>query len=301
MVAKNTDQYIGQAIESILSLSYQDWDLIIVDDHSDDTTFRIAQKYGSKDDRIKPFKNPGEGKVIGLNFGYANSTGDVIKCIDSDDVLSDNFDDHVGTMLNNDNTCHDANIVNQDLRKVATYCVNTSILSMSTDAVIENIVALPKWTWSFNRDLAKCVFPIPESLPFEDVWFSFIIKINTEKIIHINEPLYLYRQHKNQTYGGLLNFDFEVVQFRAERILKLIDFLKKNSVRLLGKYYHFDHGKRFYELLAQDNIGINTILTSKLAIKDKIKLLLERKLSFFLPLAIRLKWKYDNYAEKKSK
>jgi len=53
--AFNAEKYIGMAIESVLSQTYPDWELIIVDDASTDGTFRVATGY--RDSRIKVLKN----------------------------------------------------------------------------------------------------------------------------------------------------------------------------------------------------------------------------------------------------
>ena len=55
MPAYNAERYIGTAIESVLSQSYDDWELIIVDDASDDNTGAICERYASKDKRIKTY------------------------------------------------------------------------------------------------------------------------------------------------------------------------------------------------------------------------------------------------------
>ena len=88
---------------------------------------------------------------------------------------------------------------------------------------LSNIVSIPKWSWSFNRRLGDILFPMPETLPFEDVWISFLIKKNANKIYSIKEPVYLYRQHSGQTFGGIINYSKDIVIFRAKRLLRLIN------------------------------------------------------------------------------
>ena len=57
MTAYNRELYIAEAIESVLASTYQDFELIIVDDGSKDKTVAIAKKYESKDSRVKVFVN----------------------------------------------------------------------------------------------------------------------------------------------------------------------------------------------------------------------------------------------------
>ncbi len=82
----NREKYIAEAIGSVLSQSYPNFELIIIDDCSIDNTFSIAKHF--QDNRIKLFrnsKNLGQFKNRNLAIDYAN--GEYIKFLDSDDVL----------------------------------------------------------------------------------------------------------------------------------------------------------------------------------------------------------------------
>ena len=57
MTSFNRDKYIAEAIDSVLASTYQNWELIIVDDCSKDKTVEIAKSYEAKDNRIKVYVN----------------------------------------------------------------------------------------------------------------------------------------------------------------------------------------------------------------------------------------------------
>jgi len=57
MPVYNTEKYCGQAIESILSQSFEDFEFIIIDDFSNDNSYDICKKYSEKDTRIKLYRN----------------------------------------------------------------------------------------------------------------------------------------------------------------------------------------------------------------------------------------------------
>jgi glycosyltransferase involved in cell wall biosynthesis len=68
MTSYNREKYIGEAIESVLESTYNNFELIIVDDCSTDNTVKIAKSFAEKDARVKVFcndKNPGDGIVYG--------------------------------------------------------------------------------------------------------------------------------------------------------------------------------------------------------------------------------------------
>lgn len=90
----NYAQYLEEAVNSVINQSYQDWELIIVDDGSSDNSIEIIKYYCQKDSRIKFFQHPnGENKGLKqtLLLGLENITGDWVAFLESDDYFSDNY------------------------------------------------------------------------------------------------------------------------------------------------------------------------------------------------------------------
>ena len=52
MPAYNVEKYIRQSIESVINQTYKDWELLIMDDCSKDSSYQIMEEYAAKDDRI---------------------------------------------------------------------------------------------------------------------------------------------------------------------------------------------------------------------------------------------------------
>ncbi len=298
MPAKNASLYIRDAINALQKANYQDWELIVIDDHSSDDTSAILTQAGKEDSRIMVSKNEGCGKVQALNHGYSMVNGEIIKCLDADDVLATTFFDFIEDMNDYDASCHDCYIARSNLKIVGEYSMNKAYFSKSFEYCLKNLISLPRWTWSFKRNIGNIIFPMPEDLPFEDVWFSLIIKkFAKDNIRHIAKPLYYYRQHSKQVFGGILNFNPEIVSFRAQRILKLIDVIKhEQSKRLISGINgtdFFDEIRRFYELSAKETIGLWEIITLDMVPELKAKLLLYKKMRLIVPLIVRLKWFLD--------
>jgi len=88
MTAYNRQEFIAEAIESVLTSTYKNWELIIVDDCSKDNTVAIAKGYARKDDRIKVNINEKNlGDYPNRNKAASYATGKYLKYLDSDDVL----------------------------------------------------------------------------------------------------------------------------------------------------------------------------------------------------------------------
>ena len=88
MTTYNHKKFVNEAIGSILSQTYQNFELIIVDDSSTDTTVDIAQGY--TDSRIKVITQKHQGPSVAINTGIMNSTGDFIAFMSGDDVSHEN-------------------------------------------------------------------------------------------------------------------------------------------------------------------------------------------------------------------
>ena len=83
MPAYNAEEYIGEAIESILAQTYKDFEFIIVDDGSKDRTKEIINEYTKKDNRIKVFvQEKNLGISAALNRGISEAKGKYIVRMD---------------------------------------------------------------------------------------------------------------------------------------------------------------------------------------------------------------------------
>lgn len=84
----NSISYIAQSIESVLSQTYHNWEMIIVDDCSTDGSFEIINRYAKSDNRIKVYKTeyPSGSPVLPRNIAIKNAVGRYIAFLDSDDM-----------------------------------------------------------------------------------------------------------------------------------------------------------------------------------------------------------------------
>ena len=85
--AYNTEEYIGQCIESVLNIKEIENEIIIINDGSTDKTFEIVKKYESKNSNIKLINQDNQGASVARNRGIKESTGDYIYFLDSDDWI----------------------------------------------------------------------------------------------------------------------------------------------------------------------------------------------------------------------
>jgi glycosyltransferase involved in cell wall biosynthesis len=87
MAAYNAEAYIARAIGSVQAQSFQDWELICIDDGSTDSTQHIIRSFASKDGRIKIISQDNAGPAEARRKGYIAGAGKYFTMLDSDDWL----------------------------------------------------------------------------------------------------------------------------------------------------------------------------------------------------------------------
>lgn len=96
LAAYNSEKYLVSAVESILHQTYRDFELLLFDDGSTDSTPRIIREFGKKDHRVIPISRPNKGLTRTLNEGIERATGEYLARMDADDIsLPERFEKQV--------------------------------------------------------------------------------------------------------------------------------------------------------------------------------------------------------------
>ena len=100
MPTYNISEFLGQAIESILSQSFNDFEFITVDDGSTDDSGRVLEDYAERDHRIRVIRNEqNKGIVYSLNRGLKACRGKYVARMDADDIaLRDRLEKQIAAM-----------------------------------------------------------------------------------------------------------------------------------------------------------------------------------------------------------
>lgn len=83
----NTEKYLKKCLDSILNQSYEDFEVIVVNDGTPDNSQVLIDEYAKKDIRVKAYIKPNGGLSDARNFGVKQATGDYLLFIDSDDYI----------------------------------------------------------------------------------------------------------------------------------------------------------------------------------------------------------------------
>lgn len=87
----NTEKYLRRCIDSVLAQTYKDFELLLIDDGSKDSSGTICDEYAAKDARVKVFHKENGGVSSARNVGLDNAQGEWVTFVDSDDWLSKDY------------------------------------------------------------------------------------------------------------------------------------------------------------------------------------------------------------------
>lgn len=106
LAAYNGENYIGEAIKSVIAQSYKNFELIISDDGSTDTTKNICAEYSHCDNRIKYIRHQiNRGGFWNNNFLLTQATGSLITFLSQDDILEFDFVEKTASYIKNHPEC----------------------------------------------------------------------------------------------------------------------------------------------------------------------------------------------------
>ena len=203
--AYNNENYLILAVESVLTQTYQDFEIIIIDDRSTDNTLRVAIELASKDSRLKVISNPKNLGVVGSrNKGFAAATGEYIAFLDSDDIwLPDKLEKQIELMERNSfDLCYTAySFIDADGGEFGkTYNVpeSTSFSKM----LRENVIGCS--TVVVRKNLTNDV-KMREEYAHEDYVMWLELLRGGARAGGINEPLVLYRKTEQGRSFNKLN------------------------------------------------------------------------------------------------
>lgn len=213
MPVYNGEKWLNDSIPSVINQTFENWELICVDDGATDNSAKILDTFAQRDPRIRVFHNKNAGPGASLNFGMKNANGKYLCFLDQDDKYTEKY---LEQMLNSVKSS-DADMaicyarafddITNSSERVAYPWFDTGEFSQDEKIKILNSF-YPQWTKIIRRDLIEkydIKFPGRHNR-VHDVPFHVLTLWFAKKIMIVNQELYLHRQHANQITSDLKNF-----------------------------------------------------------------------------------------------
>ena len=225
MPAYNAEKYIGECIDSILSQTFTDWELIIVDDGSSDGTPLICRQYAGKDPRIKVIRQENRGVSGARNRGLENVSGGYIAFVDADDYLPpESLSVRVELICGADMAVAGYELFNKGgILERMPRCVRKE---WDTHEAVRNIIAAGELGYQgytvnklFRTELIeKHGIRFNDALPFnEDRLFCVSYALQCSTVNLSDELVYRYRmQEENASSSVLKMTDRDILRFNTE-------------------------------------------------------------------------------------
>ena len=273
----NVEKYIGKCLDSIKNQTYDNYEVIIVNDGTKDNSVDVINKYLS-DPKFALYNKENGGLSDARNYGIKYVTGDYIIFIDSDDYIESDLLNNLNNILKEneyDIIKYKINIVDDKGSLIRKETSNIKQGKINLEEILSFEYSEPAWAYAYNKDFfIKNKFMYPKGRIHEDFGLTPYILVKTHTIYYMDYYGYNYVQRENSIVNGS-----EKTRRRCEDMLYHFDSLhtlisKDNTISEENK-------KLIYSYLANGVILKGNIL-DKTNLKWYIKEIKKRNITNYL-------------------
>lgn len=232
--AYNAERFLPRALDSVISQTYQDLEILVIDDGSQDATGQIADAYATKDPRVRVLHVSNNGEAKARNLALSEASGSYITFCDADDCMHPDMIEKLYRQIQEEdldiavcswkNVDEDGNELNWPSPNLNSCCLT------SLEAQKQFLMSLNFEGFCWNKLIKKSLYEkigiqYDESrLSFCDMYANYRLIQSAERLGFVNEKLYDYYQlpssciHTPNTKKCLDYFDvLEQIKTAAEK------------------------------------------------------------------------------------
>ena len=251
----NVSWYLRQCLDSVIGQTYNNLEIIIVDDGSTDDSGSICDDYAQVDNRILVFHTENHGLAAARNYGIDRATGEYLAFLDSDDWIDPGMFEKLVSYTKEydpdvlafkyaiewkDHT-EDIFLNLKDADKVAVYEGKEIV----TDFILGERISNCSWNKLYRRSIFSDV-RFPDGEVYEDIGCLFRIMDKAQKLVCIPEYLCHYRKRRNSigdVYSAKNITDYWNAHYRryrclAEKYPELKDKLSENCIIAASRFWN---------------------------------------------------------------
>lgn len=230
----NVEKYLKDCVNSVISQTYADLQIILVDDGSTDSSGNICDAFAEKDERIHVIHKKNGGLSDARNAGTSASKGEFIFYLDSDDYLEN---DALQVLLRTQDQ-HRADVVvgnyfytYDDREDIAENKEQVLDKATSIERLMSGEIQTFTWGKLVRAEIAK-KHKFPAGLLFEDHFWTHLVFQDSNIIACIPQPLVHYRQRQNSISYTFTEKRLDIIKGWEARI----SFLQENYPEMLPLY-----------------------------------------------------------------
>ncbi len=270
----NGERFLREQLDSILKQTYQNFEIIIVDDCSSDFTIRIINEYMEKYENIYLYQNKTNLGFI-KNFEKAISlcSGNFICLADQDDIwLEQKLELFLKEIKNNVLIYSDAILIDEFSNKTNEMLIHPkNLVSGNNNKAFLLDNCLSGNTLMFKKELLKYILPIPNEISFHDIWIGFVAT-TYGTITYTPTAMTLYRRYSEQvTFVRKKEHKNFIDRLKHKRISKIensikqlknmnafisLDILKEKEIReiIIELIHHYKNYENIFYNFSLSNI-----------------------------------------------
>lgn len=245
----NVEKYVSRCLESLISQTYKNIEIIIVNDGATDKSRSICEEYEKKDSRIKLINKENQGLGFARNTGLEYITGDYVLFVDSDDYVEKNLVEITYDLITKNNCDfirfhnyrEELNTGNKIVRttklieglydkKMLNQNILYPIIGVLPEQTGDDFIGMSVWRNLYKTSIIKennLKFVSEREFISEDVIFNINYFLLSNKAYVINTPLYHYIVNDSS-----LTSKYKADRFEKEVIMykKVMDMLSMNNI-----------------------------------------------------------------------
>ena len=206
--AYNVEKYISRCLDSILSQTYKNLEVILIDDGSTDSTGRICDDYARRDERVRVIHQENQGLAEVRNVGIREAKGEWIQFVDSDDWIEPVT---IETCFNYAHE-YNADIVSfQYVHETENGKIYSAVKEHKPPEIMTaekalSVILIPQFidVAPWNKLVKKeCCHGVvyPEGKFYEDTYVTYKVIANAKRVLYITNEFYHYFRRKDSTMG----------------------------------------------------------------------------------------------------
>lgn len=243
--AFNIEKYIASCIKSLLSQTYSDMEIILVNDGSSDNTLNICTEYANKDSRIITVNKPNGGLSSARNAGLNIASGEYVIFVDGDDYIAENTISELMSLIDK----FDADIVQFGYVETNSDYSNQVCAPVGSMELIDDTHEMFKRLYSIGGEAASACTKLYKRHLFESLRFkeginnedeqmiTFMLQ-KTKSVLYIDfKPYYYVTRQGSIINSGFSKKKLDIIDILEERKLELAklgfnDFLQTENNRI---------------------------------------------------------------------
>lgn len=241
----NAEKYLGQCLDSVLAQTMTDYEVILVDDESTDSSPQICDEYAKKDKRIVVVHQKNKGVSGARNTGIRQACGEWVTFLDSDDWWEPRYLEYMD-LTDADLCVCGYNVVYQDSSKIIARNLTKGIVAIAdyVSQIEEYFGTVLNFPWGklYRREIILRASLFNENVILgEDLLFNIEYYKQCRTVRLVEKPLVNYRQVSNSLSHRYYEKMFEYYELEYSNYINLLKIFGRyedeNKCSLLKKYW----------------------------------------------------------------